>query len=80
MNKDEILIKLQDIFRDIFDNEELIIQEDMTSDDIDEWDSLTQISLVCALEDDFDTKFTLEQLQKLKNVKNIVDIVLQNKK
>lgn len=75
MEKNEILNKLQEIFRDIFDSDNLIISEDTTAEDIDEWDSLSQISLVCALEEDFDVKFSLNELQELKSVKNIIKIL-----
>lgn len=75
MEKDEILNKLQEIFIDLFDDEDIKIDEDTTSKDIQEWDSLSQINLVCALEEDFDIRFTLDELQKLNDIKSILDII-----
>ena len=53
MNQKE---RLQEIFRDIFDDEELIIREDMSANDIEDWDSLAQINLIIAIEKEFKVK------------------------
>ncbi len=76
MKKDEILTKVQSIFDDIFDEPQ--ITQQTKQDDIQDWDSLSQISLVCALEEDFGVKFSLEELQQLNSVENIIKI-LQSK-
>lgn len=44
MEKTEILVKVQDIFRDVLDNEEIVLNNDTSADDIEEWDSLSQLS------------------------------------
>ena len=54
MNQKE---RLQEIFRDIFDDEELVITEDMSANDIEDWDSLAQINLIIAIEKEFKVKF-----------------------
>ena len=63
MNQKE---RLQEIFRDIFDDEELIIREDMSANDIEDWDSLAQINLIIAIEKEFKVKFNLEEVSSLK--------------
>lgn len=67
--------KLQEIFRDIFDNEELVITEEMTAADIEDWDSLAQINLIIAIEKEFGVKFNLEEISKLKNIGEILEII-----
>ena len=50
MEKTEILVKVQDIFRDVLDNEEIVLNNDTSADDIEEWDSLSHIQLIVAIE------------------------------
>ncbi len=64
----EIKNKLQDIFRDIFDIEDLVIENKMNSDDIEDWDSLAHINLIVAIEKEFNIKFKLGELQELKDI------------
>ena len=49
MDRKIIMEKIQDIFRDVFDDEELVVEDSTSSDDIEEWDSLSHIQLVVAL-------------------------------
>ena len=49
MEKTEILVKVQDIFRDVLDNEEIVLNNDTSADDIEEWDSLSHIQLIVAM-------------------------------
>ena len=72
MNRDDYINKLQDIFRDIFDDYNLVINESTSSDDIEVWDSLTQISLTSAFEKVFVVKFTIQEFMELKNVGEMV--------
>lgn len=67
--------KLQEIFRDIFDDEELVITEEMAAADIEDWDSLAQINLIIAIEKEFGVKFNLEEISKLKNIGEILEII-----
>lgn len=67
--------KLQEIFRDIFDDEELVIIEEMTATDIEDWDSLAQINLIIAIEKEFGVKFNLEEVSKLKNIGEMLDLI-----
>ena len=80
MTREEIFNGVQDIFRDIFDEDELIIEDKTNSDDIDEWDSLNQINLVCAIEKEFKINFNLEELMELKDVGAMIDLMLEKLK
>jgi len=69
------LEQLEPIFRQVFDDEAISLQRETTSDDIEEWDSLTHMNLVVALELRFKIKFALGELQKLRNVGEMLDLI-----
>lgn len=71
----EIKERLQEIFRDVFDDEELEIREDMSAKDIEDWDSLAQINLIIAIEKEFGVKFNLEEVSKLKNIGEMLELI-----
>ena len=71
MNQKE---RLQEIFRDIFDDEKLIITEEMSANDIEDWDSLAQINLIIAIEKEFKVKFRLEEVSNLKNIGEMLEL------
>ncbi len=75
MDKQEIFESVQQIFRDNFDDEELIITRETCSDDIEDWDSLEQINLLTAMEKKFGIKFKLEDVRGLKNVGDLLDLI-----
>ena len=64
----EILEKVQGIFRDVFDNEELLVTTETSSDDVEDWDSLSHIQLVVAIEKNFGLKFTSKEILSWENV------------
>ena len=76
MEKKEIMAKIQEIFRDVFDDEELIISEDTTSDDVEEWDSLSHIQLVVAIEKGFGLKLTSKEILSWEDVGEMADVIL----
>ena len=71
----DVLSKLQDIFRDIFDDESLVLTRETTAADIEEWDSLAQVNIIVACEAEFGIKFDLNDIVQLKSVGDIVDMV-----
>lgn len=72
------LENLTPVFRQVFDNDSIELHRGMTSDDIDDWDSLTHMNLVIAMELQFKVKFALGELQSMKNVGEMLDLI--NKK
>lgn len=76
MTKIEIYNNVQYIFRDIFDDEELVITDKTNADDIDDWDSLAQIRLTVAIEKKFDIKFNFNELASLHNVGEMLELIL----
>ncbi|MDO9309317.1 MAG: acyl carrier protein [Deltaproteobacteria bacterium] len=69
------LNELEPIFRKVFDDDSILLQRETSSDDIEEWDSLTHMNLVVALELSFKIKFALGELQKLRNVGEMLDLI-----
>lgn len=75
MSKEEILRKINEIFRDVFDDESLVINEGTTAPDVEGWDSLTHITLIEQVEDTFDMRFTMPEVNGMKNVGEMADII-----
>ena len=75
MNREAIFEKLTEVFVDVFDDEDIVISDTTTAADIDGWDSLTHISLIASVEDEFDIKFDMKAIQGLKNVGEMVNII-----
>ena len=80
MTREMIFDGVQDIFRDIFDEEDMVIEDKTSSDDIEEWDSLNHINLVSAIEVEFKIKFTLGELMALKDVGSMIDLMVEKLK
>ena len=75
MNEQQILAAVQDIFRDNFDDDTLVISRATTANDIEDWDSLEQINLLTAIEKKFGIKFKLADVRGLKDVGDLLDLV-----
>lgn len=75
MNTNEIYDRLNVIFQEIFERDDLMISAEMAAVDIEEWDSLNHINLILAIEQEFSVKFALGELDELKNVESIVDMI-----
>ena len=75
MSREEIMEKVNEIFRDVFDDDTLIITDSTNSDDIEDWDSLEHISLIISMEKEFNLKFDIKEVNKLENVGQMVDMI-----
>ena len=80
MTREEIFDGVQDIFRDIFDEDGMVIKNATSSDEIEDWDSLNHINLVSAIEKEFKIKFALGELMTLKDVGAMVDLMMEKLK
>lgn len=76
MERETIYNKLNEIFADVLDLDEVQLTDDTTADDIEEWDSLSHIQLVVAVEKAFGIKFTALEIMRWKNVGAMVDSIL----
>jgi len=80
MTREEVFNGVQDIFRDIFDEDDMVIEDKTSSDDIEDWDSLNHINLVSAIEKEFEIRFALGELMALKDVGAMVDLMMEKLK
>ena len=71
----EIYNRLNAVFREVFDDESIAVSENTTAADIEDWDSLTHIQLIAAVEDEFGVKFTMKQVSSMKNVGEMAQII-----
>jgi acyl carrier protein len=77
MTNTQILEELQPIFQDILDQPDLAITRDSNAQNVEDWDSLAHINLVTSIEKHFKIKFGLGELQGLKNVGDMCDLIAQ---
>ena len=78
MNRTEILEKLNEVFHDVFDNNDIVVTEQTNANDIEEWDSLIHITLISAVEDEFDVSFDMKTVVSMKNVGYMFDAIEEN--
>ena len=77
MSKEQIYKDLDEIFQDVFDDEDIHVVAETTADDIEDWDSLEHINLVVAIENHFGMKFNMNEVTTMKNVGEMVDIIIE---
>jgi acyl carrier protein len=77
MTREEVFERLNEIFRDVFDDKTITVCGDTVSDDIEEWDSLMHIKLIVAIEGEFHFKFNIGEVRKMSNVGEIVDVIME---
>ena len=70
-----VMENLEKIFMDVFDDEDILINVDMTANDIDEWDSLAQIRLILQIEKRFSLHFDASEIEKLENVGQMAELI-----
>ncbi len=73
--EEKIYEELNEIFRDIFDDDSINLTPETNSDDIEDWDSLEHINLVVAIEKKFGIKFSMDEVTGMKNVGEMVEII-----
>ncbi|GAA4973253.1 acyl carrier protein [Algibacter aquimarinus] len=76
MNQQDVLNQVQEIFQDQLDDESIILTNESTANDVDDWDSLTHIMLVVAIEKQFKIKFTSMEILSWRNVGEMIDNIL----
>ena len=76
LSREEVFEEVRKIFRDNFDDEELVIVDETNSKDIEDWDSIEHINLVIAMEKRFGLKFDIREVGKLANVGEMVDLIV----
>ena len=75
MTETEIYAALAPVFQDVFDDETIVPHAEMTADDVEEWDSLSHIRLILALESAFSVRFTTAEVGSMSNVGDLVRLL-----
>ena len=75
MSREEILEKVNEVFRDVFEDDSITVKDETTADDIEDWDSLMHITLVSEIENAFGFKFKMKDVVGMKNVGEMLDII-----
>lgn len=79
MNRIEMLLLINEVFIDTLDNDEVQVDETTKATDVDEWDSLTHIMLVVAIEKKFNIRFNSSEIQSWSNVGEMIDCIQEKK-
>ncbi len=75
MNKQEIKKRLNAIFCDIFDDDNIVLEDNTTADDIEDWDSLEQINILTSAEKEFGIRFSVGEIENLPDVGAMIDLI-----
>ena len=72
---DEHLKRVQEIMVNVFDEDDLTVTRDTSADDVEDWDSLSHIRLMVAVEREFGVKFTNAEIEQLQKVGDLIDLI-----
>ena len=78
MERSEIFEKLNEIFRDVFDDDSITVTDSTSAADIEDWASLTHITLISEVEEEFGIKFAMKDVIGMQNVGEMVDIIMED--
>ena len=77
MTREEAYERLNKVFREVFDDDTVVVTDTTTAEDIDDWDSFEHINLVVAVEEEFSFKIPMGKAVTMKNVGEMVDLILE---
>lgn len=80
MTKEQAMERLTQVFRDVFDDDDIVLTDTTSAKDIEDWDSLEHINLIAAVEKTFKMRFTMKEVSGMKNVGEMAQIVCQRAK
>lgn len=75
-NANDILKRLNEVFRDVFDDDDIVVTPKTTADDIEDWDSIEHITLIGAVENEFGMKFKMGEVSGMNNVGDMLKIIM----
>lgn len=77
MSKQEVILKLEKIFADVFANDKILLNEDTNANDIEGWDSLAHITILEAVQDEYGVTFDLDEIIEMQNVGDMIDAIVR---
>lgn len=77
MTREKVFERLNNVFREVFDDESIEVFDETVADDIDGWDSFEHINVVMGIEDEFGFKIPINKVVSMKNVGEMVDLILE---
>lgn len=80
MNKNEIIEKLTPIFREVLEMSDLVLSDELSANDVDNWTSLTHMLIMTKIEETFGITFKLKELKKLQNVGDMITVLEEKTK
>lgn len=78
MTREEAFERVVDICRDVFENDDLELNDESNANTVDEWDSLTHLNLINDIEEEFKMKFTLDEFSNSANLGELVDVLMKH--
>ena len=79
MTHSEITERLQNIFRNVFSTPDIQVTDDLNAEKVDRWDSLTHLTMIAEVENEFGVKFKLKELISMKNVGDMIRLIIEKK-
>lgn len=80
MNMNDLIQRLNEVFRDVFGDDSISVTPSTTSDDIEDWDSIEHINLIGAVESEFGMRFKMREVSGMKNVGEMIAIIQERGK
>ena len=77
MTREEVLEKVNAVIQDVFDDDSIRVSDETVASDVDGWDSLMHITLIGTSEDEFDIKFAMKYVVGMKNVGQMIDLIME---
>lgn len=75
MKRTAIIEKLTAVFHEVFNDNTIVLRDEMTANDVENWDSLTHMLMITKVEETFGIKFKLKELNKLKMVGDLINTI-----
>ncbi len=75
MSRDTIKSQLTEVFREVFNDDNIVVENEMTASDVEAWDSISHIDMMCMVEDEFEIKLTTKEIVGLTNIGELISII-----
>ncbi len=75
MTRQEIRSSLKNVFREVFEGQEIDLADELTAKQVEGWNSVTHIDLICAIEDKFSFAFSTSEIARLQNVGELISVI-----